>query len=128
VDRVIIHMEPEEKEFIRYTVPCTENNGLRSRVSGHFGEAEYFCIFDVRTEDKELTDMRFIKNPFIALEKRKGLKVAELLVTHKIDKLITKESITKKSAFYVLEDAYVEFEETDADTLEEIIEEIKLVR
>ena len=126
VDRVIIHMEPEEKEFIRYAVPCSENNGLRSKVSGHFGEAEYFCIFDVRTEDNELTDMRFIKNPFIALEKRKGLKVAELLVTHKIDKLITKESIAKKSAFYVLEDAYVEFEETDAGTLEEIIEEIKI--
>jgi len=42
VDRVIIHMEPEEKEFIRYAVPCTENNGLRSKVSEHFGEAEYF--------------------------------------------------------------------------------------
>ena len=67
-----------------------------------------------------------IKNPYIALEKRKGLKVAELLVTHKIDKLITKESIAKKSAFYVLEDAYVEFEETDADTVEEIIEEMKV--
>jgi cation diffusion facilitator family transporter len=126
VDRVIIHMEPEEKEFIRYAVPCTENNGLRSRVSGHFGEAEYFCIFDIQLEDNELTDMRFIKNPYIALEKRKGLKVAELLVTHKIDKLITKECIAKKSAFYVLEDAYVEFEETDADTVEEIIEEMNV--
>jgi predicted Fe-Mo cluster-binding NifX family protein len=70
--------------------------------------------------------MRFIKNPFLALEKRKGLRVAELLVSHKIDKLITKESIAKKSAFYVLEDAYVEFEETDADTVEEIIEEMKV--
>ena len=68
----------------------------------------------------------YLKNPFIALEKRKGLRVAELLVTHKIDKLITKESIAKKSAFYVLEDAYVVFEETDANTLEEIIEEIKV--
>ncbi|MEA2033828.1 MAG: hypothetical protein U9N41_09640 [Euryarchaeota archaeon] len=48
------------------------------------------------------------------------------MVTHKIDKPITKESIAKKSAFYVLEDAYVEFEETDADTLEEIIEETKV--
>jgi len=66
-----------------------------------------------------------IKNPFIAFVKRKGLKVAELLVTHKIDKLILEESVAKKSAFYVLEDAYVEFVETDADTVEEIIEEIK---
>ncbi len=124
VDKVIIHIEPVEKEFIRYAVPCTENDGKRSKVSRHFGEAGYFCIFDIKTEDKDLTDMRFIKNPFVALEKRKGLKVAELLVPHKIDKLITKESIAKKSAFYVLEDACVEFEVTDVDTLGEIIEKL----
>ena len=125
VDRVIVHVEPEEKEFIRYAVPCTENNALQSRVSGHFGGAEYFCIFDMRTADNDLTDMRFIKNPFIALEKMKGLRVAELLATKEIDKLVTKESIAKKSAFYVLEDAYVEFEETDAGTIREIIEKLK---
>jgi cation diffusion facilitator family transporter len=104
VDKVIIRIEPEEKEFIRYAVPCTENNGMRSKVSMHFGEAEYFCIFDIKTEDRELTDMRFIKNPFIALEKRKGLKAAELLVASNIDKLVTKESIAKKSPFYVTRD------------------------
>ena len=65
--------------------------------------------------------MQFIKNPFLALEKRKGLKVAELLVTKKIDKLITKESIAHKSAFYVLDDAYVELEETDAETIGDIV-------
>ncbi len=127
VDRVLIHMEPEEREFIRYAVPCTENNGSESRVSGHFGESEYFCLFDIRTADNELTDMQFLKNPYRTLEKRKGLKAAELLVTRKIDKLITKESIAQKSAFYVLEDAYVEFAETDADTIGEIIEEINKV-
>jgi cation diffusion facilitator family transporter len=126
VDKVIIHIEPEEKEFIRYAVPCTENNGMRSKVSMHFGEAEYFCIFDMKTEDRELTDMRFIKNPFIALEKRKGLKAAELLVSHNIDKLVTKESIAKKSAFYVMEDAYVDFDVTDADTIGEVIDNLSL--
>lgn len=67
--------------------------------------------------------MQFLKNPYRTLEKRKGLKAAEFLVTKKIDKLITKESIAQKSAFYVLEDAHVEFAETDADTIEAIIEE-----
>jgi cation diffusion facilitator family transporter len=126
VDRVIILMEPARKEFIRYAVPCTETNGLRTRISQHFGEAEYFCIFDIKTEDNELIDMRFIKNPFSKLEKRKGLKAAELLVANKIDVVITRESIAKKSAYYVLEDAYVAFEETDADTLEEIILNLSL--
>ncbi len=124
VDRVLTHMEPEEKEFMRYAVPCTENNGLRSQVSEHFGRANYFCLFDIRTADNELTDMRFIKNPFLALEKKKGLKAAELLVSNQIDKLFTKESIAQKSAFYVLREAYVEFEETDAETIEEIVNDL----
>lgn len=128
VDKVIIRIEPEEKEFIRYAVPCTENNGMRSKVSMHFGEAEYFCIFDIKTEDRELTDMRFIKNPFIALEKRKGLKAAELLVASNIDKLVTKESIAKKSPFYVLEDAYVVSDLTDADTIGEVIDNLSLYK
>ena len=125
VDRVLIHIEPEEKDFTRYAVPCIENNGLMSRVSEHFGEAEYFCIFDMHTENGDLTDMRFLKNPFATLERRKGLRVAELLVANRIDKLVTKESIAQKSAFYVLDDAYVGSEETDSDAIGEVIEEIK---
>jgi len=125
VDRVIVHMEPEEKEFIRYAVPCTENNGMRSKVSGHFGVSQYFCIFDIRLGDDEPTCMRFIKNPYLELDKRRGLKAAELLVTRKIDKLFIKESLEHKSAFYVLDGAYVELEETDADTIEAIVKEIK---
>ncbi|MCK5481233.1 MAG: NifB/NifX family molybdenum-iron cluster-binding protein, partial [Gammaproteobacteria bacterium] len=90
------------------------------------GEAEYFCIFDVRTDNNDLTDIQFLKNPFATLEKRKGLKAAELLVANRIDKLLTKESIAQKSAFYVLDDAYVESEEIDAGTIGEAIEEMKV--
>jgi cation diffusion facilitator family transporter len=124
VDRVLIHMEPEKKDFIRYAVPCTENNGLRSKVSTHFGEAEYFCLFDIRTADNELTTMEFVKNPYRTLEKRKGLKAAELLVSKRIDKLLSKESMAEKSAFYVLDDAFVEAETTAATTVEEIVDAI----
>jgi len=124
VDRVLIHIEPGEREIMRYAVPCTENNGLLSKVSGHFGGAEYFCIFDMRRDGNDFIDMRFLKNPFATLEKRKGLKAAELLVANDIDKLITKESIVQKSPFYVLDDAYVGSEETDLDTIGEVIEEI----
>ena len=124
VDKVIIHIEPVAKDFIRFAVPCTENEGMRSKVSWHFGEAEYFCIFDIKAVDNELMDMRFVRNPFVTLEKQKGLKAAELLVSHKIDKIVTKESIAKKSAFYVFDDAYVEFEVTDSDTLGELIEKL----
>ena len=121
VDRVVIHVEPDEREFVRYAIPCIENNGMESKISEHFGEAEYFCIFDLKTKNNDLIDIRFIKNPFTELEQQKGLRVAEFLVKKKIDKLVTKKSIAKKSAFYVLEDAYVEFEVKDSDTVGDMI-------
>ncbi|MDY6965252.1 MAG: cation diffusion facilitator family transporter [Halobacteriota archaeon] len=121
VDRVVIHVEPDERKFIRYAIPCIENNGMESEISEHFGEAEYFCIFDIKTENNDLVDIRFIKNPFTELEKQKGLRAAEFLVKKKIDELITKKSIGKKGPFYVLEDAYVEFEVKDSDTVGDII-------
>jgi hypothetical protein len=95
VDRVIIHIDPEKKGFIRYAVPCIENIGIKSRISSHFGEAEYFCIFDLQTDNNTLLEIRFIKNPFITLE----------------------------SPFYVMDDACVESEVTDFDTIEMIIQD-----
>jgi predicted Fe-Mo cluster-binding NifX family protein len=82
-----------------------------------------FCIFDLQTDNNTLLEIRFIKNPFITLEKRKGLKAAQLLVGYKLDKLITKESIAQKSPFYVMDDACVESEVTDFDTIEMIIQD-----
>jgi cation diffusion facilitator family transporter len=123
VDRVIIHIDPEQKDFKRYAVPCIDNIGIKSRISSHFGEAEYFCIFDLQADTNTLLEIRFIKNPFITLEKRKGLKAAQLLVGYKLDKLITKESIAQKSPFYVMDDACVESEVTDFNTIEMIIQD-----
>ncbi|HDJ37921.1 MAG TPA: hypothetical protein ENF24_01860, partial [Methanosarcinales archaeon] len=119
-----IHIDPEKREIMRYAVPCTENSGKGSRISEHFGAAEYFCIFDITTANGDLTDIRFLENPFAALERRKGLKAAELLVAKRIDKLVTRESIAKKSVFYVLDDAYIDSEETDLDTVGEVIEKV----
>lgn len=37
-----------------------------------------------------------VKNPFMEVEKKNGILVAELLVKHQIDVVITKESLEKK--------------------------------
>jgi len=108
------------KVLLDVSIDYESLNRIREVASGTYGVRKIHSLKS-RSSGKFI----FIKNPFITLEKRKGLRAAELLVTHRIDKLITRESIAKKSAFYVLEDAYVEFGETDADTVEDIIEEIK---
>jgi predicted Fe-Mo cluster-binding NifX family protein len=124
VDRVVVQLEPEAKDILRYAVPCTTREGVNAQVSAHFGEAEYFCLFDLRTADYEVLDLRFITNPFRHLEKGKGLRAAELLVDQKIDKIFTREPLAQKSPSYVLRNAYVDFDVTAAETVGAIITQL----
>jgi cation diffusion facilitator family transporter len=124
VDRVVVQLEPEAKDILRYAVPCTTREGVNAQVSAHFGEAEYFCLFDLRTADHEVLDLRFITNPFRHLEKGKGLRAAELLVDQKIDKVFTREPLAQKSPSYVLRNAYVDFDVTAAETVGAIITQL----
>jgi len=124
VDRVVVQLEPEAKDTLRYAVPCTTREGTNARVSAHFGEAEYFCLFDLRTADHEVLDLRFITNPFRNLEKGKGLRAAELLVDQKVDMVFTREPLAQKSPAYVLQNAYVDFDVTDAETVGAIITQL----
>ncbi|GEM_PF-6174028 len=51
-------------------------------------------------------------------------RAAELLVSSDVDELITKESIAQKSAFYVMDAAYVDIEATDSNTAGEMPSDI----
>ncbi|MFW6040256.1 MAG: NifB/NifX family molybdenum-iron cluster-binding protein [Thermoplasmatota archaeon] len=42
---------------MRVSIPCMGDDGLKERISSHFGRAPYFAIFDIETED-----LRFVPN------------------------------------------------------------------
>ena len=64
-----------------------------------------------------------IANPHKAVEKAKGIRVAEWLVAQKVDVVLLKESLRGKGPTYVFGDAGVEMKETAATTLEEVLAE-----
>jgi len=43
-------------------VPCEDNNGLKSRISPHFGRAKYFAFVEVK--DNKITNCYVIETPF----------------------------------------------------------------
>jgi cation diffusion facilitator family transporter len=120
VERVLIHAEPMERTHLRYAAPLAEADGV---LSEHFGEAPYFALVTVRLSDRAIEERQILANPFVQVEKAKGIKVSEWLVDHKADVVFVKESLRGKGPTYVFGDAAVMMRQTDAATLEEALEE-----
>jgi cation diffusion facilitator family transporter len=123
VERVLIHAEPMERTHLRYAAPLADSVGT---LSPHFGEAPYFGLMTVRLEDQTVEERQILSNPHRELEKAKGIRVAEWLVEHKVDVVFLKKSLQGKGPVYVFGDAVVEMLETDAETLDQALEEEKV--
>jgi cation diffusion facilitator family transporter len=118
VERVLIHVEAPASPTIRYAVPLAALDG---RVSQHFGEAPFFAFVAVRRSDGVIEEQRLVSNPHSKEEKAKGIRVAEWLVSQKIDVVLTREDVSRKGPAYVLREAGVELRMTDKQTVAEAI-------
>jgi len=117
VDHVIIHYEPESKEFIKYALPLCSD---KKTVFQHFGEAPYFYTVTLRTKDKSIMKEEILPNPYVKEQKRKGIYVGEWLVKNGVDVVLLKERLHGKGPEYVFSDAGVEvtlIEETSLDAV-----------
>jgi predicted Fe-Mo cluster-binding NifX family protein len=118
VERVLIHIEAPASPTIRYAVPLADRDG---KVSRHFGEAPFFAFVAVRRSDGVIEEQRLVSNPHSKEEKAKGIRVAEWLVSQKIDVVLTREDVSRKGPAYVLREAGVELRITDKQTVAEAI-------
>jgi predicted Fe-Mo cluster-binding NifX family protein len=62
-----------------------------------------------------------VSNPHSKQEKAKGIRVAEWLVSQKVDVVLTREDVSGKGPAYVLREAGVELRMTDKQTAGEAI-------
>jgi cation diffusion facilitator family transporter len=119
IERVIIRYGPIEKGYVRYAVPLSDQAGT---VSEHFGSAPFVACWNRDTVNGVLLSQEIIENPFLNLEKGKGIKLAELIVQQAADVVYTKELFDGKGPEYVLSDAEIEVRPTDLKTLRELME------
>jgi len=118
VDHVIIHYEPESKEFIKYALPLCSD---KKTVFQHFGEAPYFYTVTLRTKNKSVMKEEILPNPYVKEEKRKGIYVGEWLVKNGVDVVLLKEKLHGKGPEYVFSDAGVEVTLIEATSLDEVL-------
>jgi cation diffusion facilitator family transporter len=121
VEGVTIHYEPQIAAHRRIAVPLENRQG---GLSDHFGEAPFFAIIQVRTNDGVIDEQGLLENPHRELEKGKGIRVAEWLVDRKIDEVRLREDIKHKGPGYVFADAGLTIVPTDARRLEPVLEQI----
>jgi len=119
VERVVIHYEPQVREYLRIAVPLADT---ADHVSAHFGEAPYFAVLLLRLADGNIERQGVATNPHTKVPKAKGIRVAEWLVEHKVDMVVVKEDLHKKGPAYVFADAGVELQVSEADRLSEVID------
>jgi predicted Fe-Mo cluster-binding NifX family protein len=120
VERVLIHYEPQVRTHLRYAVPLA---GAGGAVSEHFGESPYFALVTVRLADTQIEHQEMLANPHQAVEKAKGIRVAEWLVGLKADVVLLREDVHGKGPAYVFADAGVETRLTQTATLAEAVAE-----
>jgi len=121
VERVLIHYEPGGKTRLRYAVPLRNREGA---LSDHFGEAPLYAILEFNIEKKEFERQEIIENPYQEVEKRKGLRVAEMLLSQGTDVVFLRRPISGRASGYALEAAGVEMRATDLATLSEVIDHV----
>lgn len=100
VDEVRIELDVEEKRSLLCAVPLGEDG---VSVSEHFGEAPFLEMVSIKLPECEVVSREKLDNPYLSLERGKGVRVSELLVKKGADVLITREPLDRRGAFYVLQ-------------------------
>jgi cation diffusion facilitator family transporter len=118
VDRVTIHYEPEKREFIRYAVSISDREGTLSR---HFGSAPMIGIWAENISDGNVLSHEILDNPFLQMEKGKGIKLAEFLVENGVNVLYIMKPFEGKGPEYVFSNAEIEVRITDKEKLNDFM-------
>jgi cation diffusion facilitator family transporter len=117
VDKVTIHYEPLQKDFLIYAVPVEED---KHSLSEHLGSAPYFYLFRMDTQDHMIQEEKILPNPYLKEEKAKGIKVSEWLLQNGVDAVLTRKAFDGKGPFYVFSSAEVDVIPTEAKAINEI--------
>jgi predicted Fe-Mo cluster-binding NifX family protein len=129
IDRILIHYEPEEKDVRYIAVPVQGSDkdfpDHDPKIEDHFGDAPFFALIALSKQDGNVTVQDFIENPHKNLQKQKGVKAAELLGAYGVNEVKTRVPLEGKGAGYALEALEIEIAQTDAETLGQVLAEVR---
>lgn len=120
VDHVLIHYEPIRKDTICFALPL-EN--IEGKLSEHFGESQCFALVTIKADDKAIKNQEIIFNPFLSVERGKGIMAAEFLIKRGADVILLRKRFEGKGPEYVLSSSDVSAVVVSAETMNEALAE-----
>jgi cation diffusion facilitator family transporter len=121
VERASIHYEPTKREHTQYAVPLATREG---EISGHFGSAPFIGVWNMKINNGDIMAQQVLENPFLQMEKGKGIKLAEFLIEKGANVLYIKKPFEGKGPGYVFSNSEVEVRITDKETIKELMHDI----
>jgi cation diffusion facilitator family transporter len=129
IDKILIHYEPEHRDIELIAAPLdVSDDGIsnqQSQLSKHFGETPCFAIIERNSSLKTVSIKSYQKNTFKDLERKKGVKAAEMLAGLEVDEVRSPLTLDGKGAGYALEALQIKVVATSAQTLGDLITELK---
>lgn len=129
IDKLLIHYEPKQKDSISIATPIdispNEYLGQNAKISEHFGEAPYFALLTKDNHNGTVSFRDYLKNPYVDLDRHKGVKIAELLSEKGVDEVVTLVDLKGKGSGYALEALQIDATVTDANTVQELLGQIE---
>ncbi len=89
IDRIVLHYEPGQKPTFLIAVMLSDSK--KWRISPHFGEAPFIGWIEIQRQTGRFLRMETTPNPYIHLQKGKGIRVAEHLVSRGVDLVLIRE-------------------------------------
>jgi cation diffusion facilitator family transporter len=83
IESINIHVEPAYKQKIKVGIPITEDRGLDSITSAHFGNVPFFAFVEV--EKGQIKGAYVKTNMATKLTRKKGIDAAQFLVDERVD-------------------------------------------
>jgi cation diffusion facilitator family transporter len=118
VERTLLHLEPRKSAQTTYAVPLSSLSGA---ISEHFGDAAYFAFVKLDQATGSVIEQRTLPNPCRAMDKGKGMQVAQWLAAEKVDAVLAKVDLSGRGPDYVFRDAGIKVERTEDNTLSKAI-------
>jgi cation diffusion facilitator family transporter len=120
IDSFMIHIEPYESEKLKIAIPVERDEGLDSKISEHFGKANYFIFVIVNKREEKIESFYTKNNPHKEKLAKAGYFAANFVVKEKIDILITKE--IGGISFHTLRDNLVDIYKARGKNIKEVID------
>jgi cation diffusion facilitator family transporter len=99
IDRIVLHYEPAKRTH--FLIAAMLKNASAWHISEHFGEAPFIGWVEIHTEENCISRMQITANPFLHIERGKGIKVAEHLTKHGVDVVLVRQPFHGKGPEYV---------------------------